>query len=161
MNARINGKDCAFESGEYLIDVAKRGGFEIPTLCHHEGLRGQGSCRVCVVELDGRVVPACVTGLTNDCEVVTDSDRVMEIRKVVIALLQKRAPFRMACQNMRATDVTQHGWRNFARKRALIGRVQVLRAEKEGVFAVKFTGASGKGRVRGKNDDFPVIGHGG
>lgn len=92
MNARINGKSCAFEPGEYLIDVAKREGFDVPTLCHHEGLRGQGSCRVCVVELDGRVVPACVTKLTDDCEVVTDSEKILEIRGVVIALLQKRAP---------------------------------------------------------------------
>jgi len=92
MNARINGKNCAFEPGEYLIDVAKRVGFNIPTLCHHEGLRGQGSCRVCVVELDGRVVPACVTRLTNDCEVVTDSNKILELREVIITLLQKSAP---------------------------------------------------------------------
>ena len=92
MNARINGKNCICESGEYLLDVAERNGFEIPTLCHHEGLRGQGSCRVCVVEMDGMVVPACVTKITNDCEVSTDSDKIIEIRGVIVALLQKRAP---------------------------------------------------------------------
>ena len=92
MNARINGKSCDFQPGEYLIDVAGRSGFGIPTLCHHDGLRGHGGCRVCLVEMDGNVVPACVTRLTNDCEITTDSKKIIELRSVIIALLQKRAP---------------------------------------------------------------------
>ena len=92
MEVRINGKSCACEPGEYLINVAGRNGFDVPTFCHHEGLRGQGCCRVCVVEMDGRVVPACVTRLESECEVTTDSEKVLEIRKVVLALLTMRSP---------------------------------------------------------------------
>ena len=37
----INGKKCTCEKGEFLLDVARRNGFYIPTLCHHPAISGQ------------------------------------------------------------------------------------------------------------------------
>ena len=48
----IDGKQCSCEKGEFLLQVARRNGIYIPTLCHHEALPGQGCCRVCIVEVD-------------------------------------------------------------------------------------------------------------
>ena len=92
MEVFINGKSCACKPDEYLLDVAGRNGFDIPVLCHHQGIRGQGCCRVCIVEMNGRVVPACVTKPESACKVTTDSEKIKEIRKTVIALLAMRAP---------------------------------------------------------------------
>lgn len=92
MIAIINGKACTFESGERIITVAARNDIEIPTLCHHEGLCGLGTCRVCVVEMNGRIVPACITKLEKPCEISTDNARVREERGMMLALLRKRAP---------------------------------------------------------------------
>lgn len=92
MVAKIDHKECIFEPGECIVTVAARNGIEIPTLCHYEGLRGLGTCRVCVVEMNGKIVPACITKLEKPCEILTDSDRVREERSMMLALLRKRAP---------------------------------------------------------------------
>lgn len=93
---KINGKTCTCEKGEFLLDVARRNGFYIPTLCHHPGLAEQGCCRVCLAEVSERgkskIVVSCVYPVERPCEVYTDSDRVKEDRAVVLMLLRERAP---------------------------------------------------------------------
>lgn len=92
MEIQIDGRVFTCTPGEYLIDIAARNGIEIPTLCHHEGLRGQGRCRVCIVEMDGRIVPACMTKVERPCTVNTSSAKVERERGVILALLRKQAP---------------------------------------------------------------------
>jgi NADH dehydrogenase/NADH:ubiquinone oxidoreductase subunit G len=89
---RVDGKSYQCEPSEFLIDVARRNDIDIPTLCHHEGLRGQGCCRVCIVEMDGKIVPACVTRLEKECEVSTNNTKVTQERGIIFALLMKQAP---------------------------------------------------------------------
>ena len=96
MTITINGKPCACERGEFLLQVARRNGFEIPTLCHHEAIAGQGCCRLCIAEVvergKGRIVVSCVFPVERECEVYTDSDKVRRERGMVLRLLEKRAP---------------------------------------------------------------------
>ncbi len=92
MFIRIDGKSCACEPGELVVDIARRNDIDIPTLCHHEGLPGQGSCRVCIVEMNGRIVPACVTKVEKECEIHTCSPRIAGARGVILSMLKKRAP---------------------------------------------------------------------
>lgn len=96
MTITIDGKACVCEPGEYLLDIARRNGVVIPALCHHEGLPGQGCCRVCIVEVEtgGRknIVTACVYPVERECSVYTDSDRVRRQRGMILALLRSRAP---------------------------------------------------------------------
>ena len=49
-----NGRSIAAEEGEYLLQVLRRAGIQVPTLCNVEGLEPTGACRLCVVELEGR-----------------------------------------------------------------------------------------------------------
>ena len=92
----INGKKCTCEKGEFLLDVARRNGFYIPTLCHHPAISGQACCRVCLVEVvekgRSKIVVSCVYPVERPCEVYTDSERVKEDRAVVLMLLKERAP---------------------------------------------------------------------
>ena len=96
MTVSINGKPCRCEKGEFLLQVARRNGIHIPTLCHHESLPGQGCCRLCIVEVvergRSRIVVSCVYPLERECEVFTDSQKVARQRGVILALLKKRAP---------------------------------------------------------------------
>lgn len=96
MIIRIDGKECECEKGEYLLAVARRNGITIPTLCHHEALAGQASCRLCIVEVEenGRkkVVVSCVYPVSGEISVETNSDKIRRERAMILALLRKRAP---------------------------------------------------------------------
>ena len=55
MNASINGRDYTFEPGETILQVARRNGIFIPTLCHFRPLNHKpGTCRVCLAEVTDR-----------------------------------------------------------------------------------------------------------
>lgn len=93
----IDGKTCTAEHGEYLWDVAKRNGIEIPALCRSEAFpEHRASCRVCIVEVisrgRSRVVTSCVYPIEGECEVHTNSPKIVQDRKVLMALLAARAP---------------------------------------------------------------------
>ena len=96
MTIRIDGKACECEAGEYIMDVAKRNGITIPSLCSHPALEPGGCCRVCIVEIiDGKdtsIVVSCVYPVEKEIEVRTDTDRVKRQRGMTLAFLYKRAP---------------------------------------------------------------------
>lgn len=96
MIIRIDGKECVCEKGEYLLNVARRNGINIPTLCHHDGFPGQGACRLCIVEViengRGKIVVSCVYPVEKECEVFTNSEKIRRQRGMILRLLQKRAP---------------------------------------------------------------------
>ena len=96
MMIKINGRECACEKGEFLLQVARRNGIEIPTLCHHDAIEGQGCCRLCIVEVvergRGKIVVSCVYPIGGECEVYTDSEKVVRQRRMILELLRQRAP---------------------------------------------------------------------
>ncbi|MCL1879835.1 MAG: 2Fe-2S iron-sulfur cluster-binding protein [Actinomycetia bacterium] len=92
----IDGKACACEKGEYLLQVARRNGIFIPSLCNHEGLEGLGACRLCIVEVTrgGRTqtVVSCIYPVEAEIEVQTQTNSIVEQRSVIVALLARLAP---------------------------------------------------------------------
>lgn len=96
MNILIDGKECSCEKGEILIEVAKRNGIYIPSLCYHEGLGSIGSCRVCIVEVvqNGRskVVISCAFPVEEGIEVLTDSEKIRKERALIFTMLARLAP---------------------------------------------------------------------
>ncbi|MBW2616611.1 MAG: FAD-dependent oxidoreductase, partial [Deltaproteobacteria bacterium] len=93
---KLNGKEVQGEEGQYILDVAKKYGVGIPTLCHHEALEPAGMCRLCTVELyDGRrtrFVTSCNYPIWEGMEVFTDTDEVHKGRKLIVELLLARCP---------------------------------------------------------------------
>jgi predicted molibdopterin-dependent oxidoreductase YjgC len=85
----INGNEFAFESGETILEVARRNNIDIPTLCHLKGATSTGACRVCVVEVEGArsLVASCAAPAANNMVVRTESASVIEARRVVLQLL--------------------------------------------------------------------------
>ncbi len=85
----MDGRYIDADADETLLSVARRHGIFIPTLCFLEGLTGVGACRLCLVEVKGinRLLPACVTLAAQGMEVVTNSPRLENYRRMIIELL--------------------------------------------------------------------------
>ncbi len=85
----INGKEYNAEEGSTILAACKDIGIEVPTLCYHPDLSTAGNCRVCVVEVEGwnTLVPACVTPITPNMVVRTDSPKVRRTRKLLLELI--------------------------------------------------------------------------
>ncbi|MDN5300638.1 MAG: bidirectional [NiFe] hydrogenase diaphorase subunit [Thermoanaerobacteraceae bacterium] len=92
----IDGIKCQAHKGEYILDIAKRNNIHIPTLCHSDALPGQGNCRLCIVEViekgKKKVVTSCTFPVTGEIEVMTNSEKIRDIRKTLVRLLSARAP---------------------------------------------------------------------
>ncbi|PID65980.1 MAG: formate dehydrogenase subunit alpha [Gammaproteobacteria bacterium] len=86
----LNGMTVQAKSGQTIIQAAKDNGVEIPHLCYKEGLRPDGNCRACVVEIEGERVlaPSCCRNVTPDMKVKTDSERAVNSQKMVLELLK-------------------------------------------------------------------------
>jgi len=104
MNIIIDGRECSCERGEFLLQVARRNGIFVPSLCYHEGLGGLAACRVCIVEIlerdRRRIVASCIYPIENEIEVFTQSDAVLEQRGIVLTLLARLAPGARVIQQM-------------------------------------------------------------
>jgi bidirectional [NiFe] hydrogenase diaphorase subunit len=85
----IDGRTLQASEGESVLDVARRGGIAIPSLCYLKGLSVWGACRLCVVEVSarGNLVPACATAAVPDMEVHTDTSRLRAHRRSIVEML--------------------------------------------------------------------------
>ncbi len=94
VNLTINNKKIVVNEGTTILEAAKLINVTIPTLCHLEGVHELGSCRICVVEVEGeKNLPAsCMTKVREGMIVHTDSPRVRKARKVLYELLLSDHP---------------------------------------------------------------------
>ena len=96
MKIIMDGKEVAAERGQTIVEVARRNGVYIPTLCHVPALEPAAMCRVCTVEMvegrRSRLVTACNYPLRGDAEIHTDTPMLRQNRKVLIELLASRCP---------------------------------------------------------------------
>ena len=93
---KIDGKDVKASGGMTILEAARSGGIEIPTLCHHEKLTPYGACRICTVEIEtgGRtsLVAACLYPVEPNMIVRTRSDKVDKTRKMLLELMLSHGP---------------------------------------------------------------------
>jgi len=82
MQIKINWKEYSAEDGETILQVARRNNIEIPTLCFHPDLKPEGRCRICLVEVEGKLVTSCDTKVKEGMSVLTNTDRVTKARKL-------------------------------------------------------------------------------
>jgi bidirectional [NiFe] hydrogenase diaphorase subunit len=85
----IDGVDIAIEEGATLLKAAKEAGVHIPTLCHLEGVSEVGACRLCLVEIEGinKLLPACVTEVSEGMKVHTNTEKLQEYRRMAVEML--------------------------------------------------------------------------
>jgi [NiFe] hydrogenase diaphorase moiety small subunit len=83
----INGKEYLAKAGTYVIEVARENGIYIPTLCNIRGIAPRGACRMCTVSVNGRMMTACTTPITEGMDVKTSTPDLEDLRKSIIELL--------------------------------------------------------------------------
>ena len=83
----IDGKECLAERGQSILEAANDNGVYIPSLCHVDGVKAAGSCRICNVSVNGRNMTACTTPVADGMKIENDIPEIQEMRKVIIETL--------------------------------------------------------------------------
>lgn len=105
INIIVNGVPLTGEKGETILQIAKRGGIEIPTLCQSDLVKNYGACGICVVEAKGspKLMRACSTVAQDGMDIDTESERVVRSRRLALELLMSdhdgdcRGPCNLNC----------------------------------------------------------------
>lgn len=105
INIVVNGVPLTGEKGETILQIAKRGGIEIPTLCQSDLVKNYGACGICVVEAKGvpKLMRACSTVAQDGMDIDTESERVVRSRRLALELLMSdhdgdcRGPCNLNC----------------------------------------------------------------
>jgi NADH-quinone oxidoreductase subunit G/NADP-reducing hydrogenase subunit HndD len=90
----INGKKVSAPDGSTILQCAKLAGIKIPTLCNLPGIHTNGSCRICVVEVEGQrtLLASCIVKAQNGMVVKTNSEKVQKARKTLYDLIIANHP---------------------------------------------------------------------
>ena len=91
---QIDGKEIRTEQGANVLEAALTNGIYIPHLCHHPDLPDIGSCRLCIVEVEGRegVCPSCRLEAEEGMKIRTDSEQISHLRKLSMELILAAHP---------------------------------------------------------------------
>ena len=93
---QIDGQEVKATEGMTVLEAAQSAGIHIPTLCHHEKLEPFGGCRICIVEVEmngwTKRVVSCVYPVAQNLVVRTRSEKIDQIRKMILELLLAHAP---------------------------------------------------------------------
>ena len=99
VNLTINDIPVQVEAGTTVLAAAESVNIKIPRLCYYEfpgmeKINRIASCRVCVVEIEGRrnLAPACATEVTEGMVVKTNSPRAIKARRTMVELLLSDHP---------------------------------------------------------------------
>lgn len=96
---KIDNREISVPKGTTILEAARELGIDIPTLCYMNLKdlcikNAPASCRICVVEVDGRknLAPSCATRCENGMNVHTNTMRVLNARKTVLELMLSDHP---------------------------------------------------------------------
>ncbi len=91
---QLDGKAVYAYEGETILKAAQRHGVAIPHLCYKDGMRPDGNCRACVVEIQGErtLAPSCCRNVTAGMEVSANSARAIKSQKMVVEMLLSDMP---------------------------------------------------------------------
>jgi bidirectional [NiFe] hydrogenase diaphorase subunit len=100
----IDGQPVEGKENENVLEVARDAGFDIPTLCYHESVKPYGACRLCLVEVvkSGRakMTTACTYPVMEGIEVLTQTEKVLRARRMMIELILAMCPGDKRIQDM-------------------------------------------------------------
>jgi NADPH-dependent glutamate synthase beta subunit-like oxidoreductase len=91
---KIDGKEIQTKSDKTLLEAALEAGIYIPNLCYHPDLKPFGSCRLCLVEIQGRngVYASCTELVEDGMVVCTDSKHLKELRRISLEMMLVEHP---------------------------------------------------------------------
>jgi len=96
IDLNIDGQTVAAKEGITILEAAREVGISIPTLCYSNVLSPYGACRICLVEVmqgnRSELKTSCNTIVQEGMSVVTDSERVLKSRRIVVELMLSHCP---------------------------------------------------------------------
>jgi len=100
----IDGREVQAEEGAIILEVARAHNIYIPALCYHEEVAPYGACRLCMVEIatngKERLVASCLYPVEEGLMVKTNTERVMNNRRMIMELLLARCPHSEVIQEL-------------------------------------------------------------
>ena len=89
VNLIINNKKISVPEETTILEAAKQNNILIPNLCYLENIHKIGSCRICVVEVEGmrNLQASCMVTVREGMKVYTNSERVKKTRNVLFELM--------------------------------------------------------------------------
>ncbi len=90
----LDGQTVEVDPGTTILTAARSVGVDIPTFCYHQRLSLSASCRMCLVEVEGRnkLEPACATAIAPDMVIHSRSDKVVATREDMLEMLLANHP---------------------------------------------------------------------
>lgn len=98
VNIEIGGNKILIEEGTSILEAALNNKIFIPHLCHHPDLKPTGSCRLCLVEINGgQIVTSCRTKVKEGMSIKTNTNVIDKIRRPIVEMII--ANHHMDCKN--------------------------------------------------------------
>jgi NADH-quinone oxidoreductase subunit G/NADP-reducing hydrogenase subunit HndD len=125
----INNKRIEVPEGTSILEAAKENSILIPNLCYLKDVQKIGSCRICVVEVEGmpNLQASCVTNVREGMVVQTNSQRVRKARRVIYELILSDHPAdclicerNQACELQDLGEILQVGETRFSGERSKV-----------------------------------------
>jgi formate dehydrogenase major subunit len=88
----VDGGTVHVAEGASLLAAVREAGVEVPSLCHDDRMSPAGSCRACLVRLDGRIVASCVTPAAPGARVGTGDAELRTLRRDAVAVIASALP---------------------------------------------------------------------
>jgi len=90
----IDGEEIKTEEGKTVLEAALQAGIYIPNLCYHPDIPPIGSCRLCIVEIEGmkEFPTACTTMVKEGMVVRTNTAKLQQLRRTIIWLILSEHP---------------------------------------------------------------------
>ena len=83
----IDGKKIPFSEGQTIMQAATEAGVYIPHLCHHPEFTPHGSCKLCNVQVNGRICSACTYPAMEGQDVLNETEEINSAREKITQML--------------------------------------------------------------------------
>lgn len=110
----IDGKKVLGHEGDTVLDVCRKNGIDVPTLCEYKGLTNVGACRMCVVDIEGerRVNPSCTYPARDGLVVQTTNEKLEKHRRLILELMfTEKNHYCMYCEKSGDCELQAMGYR--------------------------------------------------
>lgn len=87
MKITLDGSEIEVDGSKTLLQICRERNITIPTLCYHASLTTEARCRVCLVEMNGKLVTSCNTKPSEGAKITTCSPRIYKARKMNMELM--------------------------------------------------------------------------
>lgn len=109
VNLTINGRLIRARAGQTVMEAATAEGIHIPSLCHHPELKPEGSCRLCLVDIEKQrtLQPACTFPVAEGLVIQTENPKITAARRFALQMIfSERSHYCMYCPRSGTAEST-------------------------------------------------------